>query len=673
VGVAGNLSEEAVAAGAGAPGGKNVNPVAVEVPVNATGTRPTETNGKRDLFSEETSTVLVFENGAVIRLSAAVATGQLLFLTNSKTKREVVCQIKKKRSFRPTSCYVELEFTEAVTDFWGVDFSANEETEQSAVAAEMVAESEEANDEFVEATPAPNQEEVKKLKDEVVELRQQLKALRDTANATVSADGAEAQVGAASPALPSVAAFTLPDIAPLEKPAVTPLEKLPRQAEAKMSDKLWDKPEEPPAEGPFVEVRVPETVAPARVEESPKAEVVAPAEKPADKPVDKKRVSETVEDTIGVAIPWRDEEFAKKGKEEEKAPEAEKAHEADKAAGEGEKSLESSKLRIAMALPNRVGTKSPAEETKLLARQQEEMELLESLLPKPELDFSKSSKIVHAAPGEDMSIYRMPRTKAEIRRIKAMVTLLVVVAIGGAFYTKLIPLPNVRKWMRKKSAVVAVAPAGDASAGAGKNVAAGTPASGTAASVNADANGAVAAKSDESRSAGQKPENTEAVDAGASGGAAKPVVAAEKPAATASEEHSRSAKELKKEALAEALAMKKAARSAGKNPETKDTAAVSAAEPVASDAPVMAAKLTRMVNPVYPPDAMLNYITGDVKVDAVVDASGKVGAVKVISGPAPLRQAAVDALKQYEYAPATQGGRAVESHVVVTVKFWFNP
>jgi len=38
-----------------------------------------------------------------------------------------------------------------------------------------------------------------------------------------------------------------------------------------------------------------------------------------------------------------------------------------------------------------------------------------------------------------------------------------------------------------------------------------------------------------------------------------------------------------------------------------------------------------------------------------------------------LRQAAVDALKQYEYAPATQGGRAVPAHVNVTVKFWYNP
>ena len=36
-------------------------------------------------------------------------------------------------------------------------------------------------------------------------------------------------------------------------------------------------------------------------------------------------------------------------------------------------------------------------------------------------------------------------------------------------------------------------------------------------------------------------------------------------------------------------------------------------------------------------------------------------------------EAAVEALKQYEYAPATQGGRAVSSRTVVVVKFWFNP
>jgi Gram-negative bacterial TonB protein C-terminal len=50
-----------------------------------------------------------------------------------------------------------------------------------------------------------------------------------------------------------------------------------------------------------------------------------------------------------------------------------------------------------------------------------------------------------------------------------------------------------------------------------------------------------------------------------------------------------------------------------------------------------------------------------------------VGEVKVISGPQALREAAVEALKRYEYAPGTQGGKPVATNVEATVKFWFNP
>ncbi len=93
----------------------------------------------------------------------------------------------------------------------------------------------------------------------------------------------------------------------------------------------------------------------------------------------------------------------------------------------------------------------------------------------------------------------------------------------------------------------------------------------------------------------------------------------------------------------------------------------------ASDAPFVPPKLLKAVNPVYPPDAMRKYITGDVKAEVAVKASGRVGEVKVISGPQALRAAAVEALKQYEFAPATQGGKAVESTATEVVKFWFNP
>src|SRR5713226_2621920 len=62
-------------------------PVALEVPVTVNGARTVEGSEKREPFSEATKTVLVFGTGAVIRLSSTVEAGQLLFLTNEKTKK----------------------------------------------------------------------------------------------------------------------------------------------------------------------------------------------------------------------------------------------------------------------------------------------------------------------------------------------------------------------------------------------------------------------------------------------------------------------------------------------------------------------------------------------------------------------------------------------------------
>ncbi|PWT86303.1 MAG: hypothetical protein C5B58_01640, partial [Acidobacteria bacterium] len=120
---------------ASTPKTRRANPVALEVPVSVTGARPAKKNEKRELFSEETTTVLVFKDGGVIQLSAAIVVGQLLFLTDKRSKREVVCQVVHKRSHRPTSCYVELEFTEPVDDFWGVAFPASEDGAEVPAAA----------------------------------------------------------------------------------------------------------------------------------------------------------------------------------------------------------------------------------------------------------------------------------------------------------------------------------------------------------------------------------------------------------------------------------------------------------------------------------------------------------------------------------------------------------
>lgn len=97
-------------------------PVALEVPISVNGVRTMEGSDKREPFSETTKTVMVYGSGAVIRLTSGVAPGQLLFLTNERTKKEVVCQVVKSKNYRNVSGYVELEFTEPAVGFWGMRF-----------------------------------------------------------------------------------------------------------------------------------------------------------------------------------------------------------------------------------------------------------------------------------------------------------------------------------------------------------------------------------------------------------------------------------------------------------------------------------------------------------------------------------------------------------------------
>jgi protein TonB len=156
-------------------------PLPLEIPVVATVARPGDKAEKRELFTEETDTVLVFETGAVIRLSAAVAVGQLIFLTNKQTGKEVVAQVLRKRSYRPTACYVELDFTEQTAGFWGVEFPAAGEAKlaspmEGSAAAEL-AEAELTEEAGESAAPPPDQAEVARLRNEVEALKSKLKTM----------------------------------------------------------------------------------------------------------------------------------------------------------------------------------------------------------------------------------------------------------------------------------------------------------------------------------------------------------------------------------------------------------------------------------------------------------------------------------------------------------------
>jgi TonB family protein len=89
--------------------------------------------------------------------------------------------------------------------------------------------------------------------------------------------------------------------------------------------------------------------------------------------------------------------------------------------------------------------------------------------------------------------------------------------------------------------------------------------------------------------------------------------------------------------------------------------------PVGGD--VKQAKLISAPPPAYPTLAKNQHVSGNVLVDALIDANGRVTTMKIVSGPTLLHQAAMDALKQWKYQAATLDGKPVPMHLTVTIQF----
>ena len=596
------------------------NPVALETPITVTGARPGGTAGSRDLFSEETQTVLVFKDGAVIRLAAAVAVGQLLFLTLKKTNQEVVCQVLRKRNYKPTVCYVELQFTEEKPDFWGVVFPESQRKDEEFKLAEHVQTAETTEDDQGAQVAPHNPEDIVVLKKDVETLRlQQAEADKkkakpeETETGEWSIDPAQGKrvggeekkeslwdapqsVATQLPVLPVPGTDAEPkDAAKAAEPPPVTFSK----------DKLELAPVNDPSPAPSGR-DLGSTKGPASSEnkdiQSPKLNVEAEWKKPQDRPSETKAGPPTAAETP--LMP------AAKDQEAVGRP------------------------VIGMALPNRggadarAGTKDPVEE----------------LLPKPELDFSKMPQsAIYLDENDPRSIYRqrwMLPPKLRMIGLIAVAVLGLSLLVWGAWYGRV--WRHLPSWRRGPAPVkVDTAKSEGAEKPTGASVVPTTP--------NAEAG----------KEAVEHPakENT-AVNRSAGGangrGESTPKKAVE---------------------IGAPLVAKKGATKAPKNGENAASKAgeVKATEAAALDAPVIPPKLLKAASPVYPPDAMLNYITGDVRAEAVVETNGSVGEVRVLSGPKPLRDAAVEALKKYQYEPATQGGKAVVSKVTVTVKFWFDP
>jgi len=130
-------------------------PVCLEIPVSVHGACNVEGSDQREKFHEATHTVLIFASGAVLRLAASVSPGQLLFLTNERSKREIVSQVVKSKSYRNVSGYVELEFSEPCPGFWGVSFPGERPAAGNAAAQGSTALPVAVNAESIAAPPLP--------------------------------------------------------------------------------------------------------------------------------------------------------------------------------------------------------------------------------------------------------------------------------------------------------------------------------------------------------------------------------------------------------------------------------------------------------------------------------------------------------------------------------------
>lgn len=500
-----NLRSGAVAGGGVRPDeAAAAEPVALETTVIATGARPGDSTAKRELFTEETQTVLVFEHGAVIRLSAAVADGQLLFLTNKATGKEVVTQVLRKRSFRPTNCYVDLEFTEACPGFWGIEFpkAAKANVSDARDVAEKLSADEDSERAADKPTAPPSLQEVERLKSEVAGLQTQLKSLQTGQNMTAETV-AKNEVNSAISA------------------------ELAKKDEEKRLEELFAL--EAKQEGSNL---------------------------PLQKPGVRKSLIAVLAVALLAAGGYWFGAFDALIKKNSSAKEA-----ASRVALPGTVPI-APKTSVPASAPNS-SVPSENENVKASSAPSESME---------ENSVTNSASVSAANKKTGVGVLGLPLNSAIPGPVKSS---------SENTFSARVAVPSDAK--RRKTQ-----PASELGSKELKN-----------------------APATSANNAGTVSSTTAASDAGV-----------------------------------------------GVNPDGDGYAGP---------------KLVRAVKPVAPAEALKNYITGNVNLDALVDATGHVKSVTVLSGPAKLRETAVEDVKQYVYEPAKKNGKAVPAHVQVSLQFWYEP
>ena len=637
-------------------------PVALEVPVTVNGARTVEGSDKREPFSETTKTVLVFGSGAVIRLESAVAPGQLLFLTNEKTKKEVVCQVVKSKNYRSVSGYVELEFTEPVVGFWGMRFPG---------------------DRIAPQAPAPA--------------------------AGPKLSDAKPTAAPPKPVAPSMTARPVPDAAanfnalksmissPAESPNVTPaksiqapkpasLSSVPPPVETKIAAPEPPKPPVPSAASdPAMEALKLQT---ARLQEQLSAMQFNQA------PAKSQEKSETLAKSDASEAAAKIFDFASQqpaaappAKPAEVAIAPPPARKAPTPASSNSSEEEELKIPSWLAPLARNAANAPAEEAPAKRDVLSEASIFEEHIASPVPVSSDSSSISEApsfgggllSDASPLSTAAPSSSGGKGLKVLAIAAGVLLAAAAGTWYVRssqpaaapaTVAAATDPIGARTSSPVTSSAPAGSTNAAISAPISTPTASNLPASNVNAT------------------PEPSSAVRHTVV--PAEPSHSSAQPKANA--EHPRAEEDPKKPSLGQVHLAAPVVNSSHKSGSDAvpgvDLGAVEPAsnglgaalpanhkQPVAPPAPipvggdVKQARLVSSVPPVYPSLAKTQRVAGNVVIDALIDANGRVTTMKVMSGPTLLHQAAMDALRQWKYQAATLDGKPVAMHLTVTIQF----
>jgi protein TonB len=626
--------------------------VALEVPVTVNGVRPVEHSDKREPFAEATKTVLVHSAGAVIRLASAVVPGQLLFLTNDKTKKEVVCQVVKSKSHGNVSGYVELQFTEVVQGFWGLGFPAERSVGSSAVTRPPV------------LSPLGQN----------MELRPPISnSLAKSADpsAPVPADEFKTEIKQDSRPMSKA------DFLTSAESSTQALKIETSRLQEELSSLL------------FAERAGDDA---AHATSTPTSGVTA--------------LSDATAKTFEIAAKEAGPKKAESSPERLKAP----AIPAPKAPVSAGLAFEAEEVKIPAwleplarnaAIP---APMEPASNSNTSGSTTSEFEDLSASEPHQHAPVSTSRAAVSPAPVFGRTLLGTT-AGAHTRGSRGNKSILIVAIAAGI----VLAIAGIAWYLRQSSGSINA----EVAKSLGQHTPAATFSAATAPS-SADSTSAapLIAQAKETSSAEAKLNlsvtGSELSPISSSHSAAKlqPAAISEsvpQPAASvdASKIANPSVEESEPEGKRPSLGRVRLAKpKVGRNPratlnadvaptleadteqlpssesplsggllagDANQPAAPAAALPVGGD--VVKARLISSVPPMYPAMAKTQHVAGDVRVDALIDTNGRVSSMKVVSGPTLLHQAAMDALRQWKYQAATLDGKPVAMHLTVTIQF----